>query len=529
MVIMREENDVRQLYIPWAIFNELHDNKNYRYADVATWPRMRSRVQARFFHSAKVTEPTREGLYRAIDQSRFGDVLAYLVKKNILADSLPRLSAWLHAIPHTHYVLLKAREEFQDSAHVPFYGAGASYTSFTEALSKAIGEFLERFALLTSSFHHNNAIRLLSFGDKKIPRTFFYNTPRFFSWQQSYCPKGLTSEILNQDIVRDAVFSCVRGESVQHGKKVYIPLQYIQWGPDSLQKNFRGDSYKISPKTTSGAGGGFTLAEATLSGLCELIERDGFLIFWLNRLSPRRVSLENDDAHRFSPRFWEVYRSLSDRGYTIYFLDTTTDLGIPSVACCIIAPLPDGKNAITISGKCHANPVQALERALLEHVAFLSSSPRESNISITREHYTPFANANIGKKERISLWRSGDMTDEILFFITGKEVAVGQWMQEFPPVSAGPEHMLAYILSEFTKKEKESGSAYDVFRYVARDPILKELGYKVVKVIVPALMPLYLKETYAPLDCVRLREVPEKLGYRAASPDCYNPFPHPFG
>ena len=526
---MREEQDTRQFYIPWTIFHELHDEKTYRYGNVAAWSRMRSRVIRKFFRNIEAPEPTRAGLYRAVDQSRFGDVLAYLVNKNILADPIPRLSSWLHSVPHTHYVLFKAREEFQDSERAPFYGAGASYSSFTEALSKAIGEFLERYALLTSFFHKKNIITRHALGDTRIPRALFFDTPRFFSWQKPYCPKGLTGEILNRDGIHDAAFSCVKGESVQTGKKIYIPLQYIQWGPEPKEKPVPDDSYRISPQTTSGAGGGFTLAEATLSGLCELIERDGFLIYWLNRLSPRRVSLdETDTAHKFSPRFWEVYRSLSDRGYKLYFLDTTTDLGIPSVACCITAPLPGGRNAITVSGKCHADPREALERALLEHTAFLSSPPRESAISIN-SGYKPFANAKIGKKERISLWRSGEMTDEILFFIAGKEITIRQWLQEFPPVPASPDDMLAHVLSTLAKKEKESGPAYEVFRYETCDPILKELEYKVVKVVVPALMPLYLKETYARLDSVRLREVPEKLGYRAASPAAYNPFPHPFG
>ena len=126
------------------------------------------------------------------------------------------------------------------------------------------------------------------------------------------------------------------------------------------------------------------------------------------------------------------------------------------------------------------------------------------------------------------MWRSGEMHDDISFFLSGKEISSKEWADEFPPAPVNQKSALVYILSEFARMEKESGAAYEVFQYEARHKILEALEYHVVKVVIPALMPLYLRENLVPLDSVRLREVPKKLGYTAVSINAYNPIPHPF-
>jgi len=523
-----EEKDIRQPYIPWAIFDELRDEKNCRYGNVATWSRMRSRALDNFFGKDDMPEPTLTGLCREIDRSQFGDVLAYLKQKKIVSGTMPKLASLLHLVPKTHHIRLEAREELQSLQYTSLFGGGTSYISFTEALSKAIGELLERYVLLTPFFHRKNKITKRTFADKKIPQALLYQTPRFFEWQLTYVPNGLTNEILKKSQTRKAIMHCVKGESLSTKKKVSIPIQHIQWGPNYRQGAFGADTYMLSPKTTSGAGGGFTLTDATLSGLCELVERDGFLIYWLNRLAPRHIHIDKNNPGRFLPRFLDIYHSLSDRGYKIYFLDTTTDIHIPSIACLILSPLPNGHTSISMTGKCHPDPHRAVELSLLEHASSLNSPITQAPISISSPAYVPFADKKIGRSERIKMWRSGEMTNEISFFISGKEISFENWASKFPAAPTDQDSALSRVLAEFARMEKESGQAYEVFRYGARHPILQELEYRVVKIVVPALMPLYLRESAACLDSVRLREVPKKLGYMPVPIDAYNPLPHPF-
>lgn len=520
---MREEDDLRQRFIPWKMFDDLRDATQYQYADVQSFKRMRERLVERFFGFSETDEPTLDGVRMAIDRSRFGDVLRYLEVRGIIKGT-PLPPSWNHAIPKVFYVQLFAVRELQSKRYTALYGGGASYDSFAVALSKAIGELLERYTLLTPTFDAvENGIESTSFIDERIPRALIERVPRFYPWQTQYVPNGLTEEILKDSSrLTDTVIHAAVGDSLSHGSSALIPLQHIQWGQHE-DVRMSGDTYVFSPKTTNGAGGGFTIAAATVSGLCELVERDGFLIYWLNKISPPYITIDTEDEKYFSARFINIFRSLQDRGFITNFIDTTTDIAVPSVACVIKNTMSDG--AITVTGKCHVDPVQAIESALLEHMAFLNMK-FESIDDFDADTYVPFSERKIGKSGRINLWASGKMTDQINFFLSGKRISFREWSKIFSaPLETD---RLSLLISRFKRLEERYGSQYEVFRYRVRHPILTELGYSVVKLVVPALMPLYLREDAPPLDCERLRDVPGRMGFAALSADAYNPMPHPF-
>ncbi len=525
---MYEEEFTHQPYIPWKVFDELRNEGNCRYGNVETWSRIRSRISARFFGKVELPDPTPVGVSREIERSRFGDVLVYLAKKKISNGMTPTPSLIRNTVPKTHHIRINGNEEhIRDSQHTPLYGGGASYHSFTEALSKSIGELLERHVLATPFFNQKNKIIRRTFGDTKIPPALLHEIPRFFDWQKKYVPNGLTSGVLKKKEIKNTPVHCIEGQSLSTGKKISLPLQHVQWGLP-YSGTYGPDPYIFSPRTTNGAGGGFSLTEAALSGICELIERDGFLIYWLNRLSPRQICIDQHNSGKLSQRFLEIYGSLLDRGYEIYFLDTTSDIRVPSATCLIRTPLTDGRISISVTGKCHPDPHHVLEGALLEHIAFLSSPYKELPLFVFDEERAAFSDRNIGKDERVNLWRSGKIANKILFFLSGEKISFEQWASGFPSIPSNHKAALTRVLSEFIRMEKESGRAYEVFCHEASNPVLGDLNYHVVKVIIPALMPLYLRESDALLDCVRLREVPGKLGYTAVPIDAYNPIPHPF-
>lgn len=524
---MYEEEDTQKPYIPWALFDDLRNEKNYRYSNVQSWRRMKSRVWEKYFGNYEMPEPNIASLRQEIERSQFGDLLSYLAKQKIVTNITPRPISWPHIVPKAHYIQLRAPEELQNSEHTRLVGTGASFTSFPEALSKAIGELLERYFLLTP-FFDKKKVKKTTFSDKNLPPALLLEIPRFFEWQLKYVRTGLSNAVLELDKISEATVHCVKGESISRNKKVLLPVQHIIWGQGTLNGLLRSETHYLSPRTTSGAGGGFTLTDATLSGLCELIERDGFLIFWLNKLSPRRIFIDKNDHSYFSSRFLEIYNSLIDRGYEIYFLDTTTDICLPSTTCVILSPLTNGLQAVTVTGKCHPDPAKTLDNALLEHIAFLHSFDKSADIIIPGASYVPFTDKEIDRKERLAMWRSGKMTDKIKFFLTGKKIPFAKWKNEFPPAPLDQEPMLYRVLGEFKRMESEEGSSYEVFRYEVRHNILDELNYHVVKMVVPALIPLYLRENSAPLDSERLRRVPKKLGLSPSSIDSYNPSPHPF-
>jgi hypothetical protein len=81
-------------------------------------------------------------------------------------------------------------------------------------------------------------------------------------------------------------------------------------------------------------------------------------------------------------------------------------------------------------------------------------------------------------------------------------------------------------LSRLVEYFKSRGNEYEVLLFEAKNKVLSELGYHSVKVVIPAIFPLYLRERFATLGSKRLREFRIKHGL----PDDNNYFtiPHPF-
>ncbi len=509
------------------MFDDLRDEKNCQYADVDTVSRMFRRLLEKRYGARTEPEFSAAGLRQAIHASRFGSVFEYLEKRKIIS-AIPQPPRWGHSIPKTYYVKLVATEELQGKYYTTLYGGGASYTSFSEALSKSIGELLERYVLLTPSFDsRKNKIRRLSAVDARIPQSLLKSIPRFFPWQTKHLRNAITHEVLSSEAWAKAHIHCVQGESLSRKERAWIPLQQVQWGPQ-IQSGIGADTFVLTPKTTSGAGGGFTPALATLSALCELVERDGFLVYWLNNLSPKRITLTDADENTVSMPFYNIYKRLIDRGFRLYFLDTTTDIRIPSVTCVILAPRDDGTFSVSVTGKCNPNPIKALELSLLEHIAYLNSIVGNYSEKVFEQPAGPFSARGLGKMQRLHMWQTGKLTDKIGFFLQGSELALQHWAKGFSYSGSTPESALAYALAEFERMRDVHGDAYEVFRFSAKHSLLRDLEYSVVKCVVPALVPLYLRENLAPLDSSRLREVPKVLGYVPAADDAYNPVPHPF-
>jgi ribosomal protein S12 methylthiotransferase accessory factor len=391
----------------------------------------------------------------------------------------------------------------------------------------SIGELLERYVLLRS-FFNDKIVRRRTFSDTRIPRALLCDVPRFLGWQKEFGRSGLSDADLNSDNIGEAIVHTVPGVSLKTGAPAEIPLQLVEWGDLRLGTQFGADTYSFSSRTTSGAGGGFTVAQATLSALCEAIERDAFMIHWLNKITPQKVVLVSGDG--IPARVSEQVRILENRGYQVNIVDITTDIRVPTCACVVFSPEINGKIPVHVFASCHPDPLSAVSGVMRETITGLALSfGRMPDISISDDN-RPFSAREIGKRQRIDLWLSGQLTDKIIFMTTGNEISYTKWAEKFEPVgkNATKEEMLSLVLRQLGELQKVEGERYEAYSHEAQSDLLVELGYHVVKVCVPALMPLYLRETAALLDCERLRTVPQKLGHTPAPTDSYNPVPHPF-
>jgi ribosomal protein S12 methylthiotransferase accessory factor len=166
-----------------------------------------------------------------------------------------------------------------------------------------------------------------------------------------------------------------RAVELPAGSEAFVPASLVY-----LYFNTEGPDGYFCPPTSNGLAAGPSLDSAVLSGLYELIERDAFLITWMNRLAVPRVD--------YSSRAGSVARSRSHYarfGVEALFYDITTDIGVPVMMAMAVDRSGDGP-AVVVGLGCHLNPGVALKKALMEvcqvrpsqSIKFAKSSPAET-------------------------------------------------------------------------------------------------------------------------------------------------------
>ncbi len=390
------------------------------------------------------------------------------------------------------------------------YAHGESLDSVDEAMAKAVGEFLERSFFLL--YRENDFLRCSSDDLRKRRKKYLkLDELAGFSSEQKEKRIGLKFD-------GSSNFLWTKGRSLFDSEDIFIPAQLIFWNYNIFHKGWN-ESF-IKEPNTNGAGGHCTLEEAILSGLYELIQRDGFLIYWLNKKAPPRIDLQTIEYEPLNKLLDECRRLNLDVG----FYDTTSDLDIPSCFCAVFDHTGVGPK-ISVGGGCEADWKKALYRSLLESLSIhhWSRERKEMGTKIIELglDYKPFEDQNIRQLERLDLWAQENMFDHFLFFTEGEKESFKKIQNKSLNFYSAKEE-----LDYLAKKFKSLGRGYEIFYCQAENKILEEINYFAVKVIVPRLVPLYLRETSAPLGSLRLKEVPEKLGFKPAKQ--WNPLPHPF-
>ncbi len=369
--------------------------------------------------------------------------------------------------------------------------------------SKAMGEILERYFL--TIYHKKNLLRSSpnALKNKKLPALDLNLLAGFSEEQKKDNPRLQFNE--------ESIFYWEKAKRVLTDETIYLPAQLIYWtyARDELEPF-------LCESNTNGAGGFFTKEGAILSGLYELIQRDSFLIYWLNGLTPKAIdpkTIPNDD-------FQNLLEESKRYGFEVYCLNITADTGAPAFAVVVFDP--SGKSPrFCLGAGCQADPVKALHRALEEAWSvYYWMRPRPPYPALTGD-YKPFRE-RIGQDERLRLWGNPEMADYFKFFISGQKEPFTSVNFDYPKEFASQKEELNFLV----KRVESLGSGYEVYCYQPQHSLLSEVGYCSAQVVVPQFISLYLRESNAPLGGRRLKEVPSKLGFKAAKE--FNPLPHPF-
>ena len=433
--------------------------------------------------------------------------LSTLYQRGIIHDVTRRVLSFGDVKITVYEVSFQINREETDGHHIrDLISTHGVSLNAGEALSKAFGEFFERYPLL---LYHKDDLLIASvshLGQKGSrcldPATLAGPNDQ----QKAWFPV--------KKVERENLFGWVQGKSLMTKRTVWLQAQTVFW-------NYCGDYDGFHEPTireinTSGAGGFFSLEGALLSAIYELVQRDGFLIYWLNNQPPPRIDIStiSDESVK------KLIDLVQKQGLEVTFLDTTTDIAIPSCVC-VIMDKSGGYPRVALGGGSGLNPEVMIKCALLEAL-MIRSWMEKSNLKFTLpQDYHPFQTEGIGLEERAGLWANIPGNESLSFFSSGPSVSLSDLSRHGKSSSSKSEELKHVI-----KKFKLLGAGHEIFYYRSDQEILRKVGYESVRAVIPALLPLYMVETNAPLGAKRLHKVPQKLGFSSLrSP---NPLPHPF-
>lgn len=384
-----------------------------------------------------------------------------------------------------------------------FYGTGGVGENVNDALIRSIAEAFERYSLCV--WDEKDILRG-SFAELKErgavdPRLFRIHS------EQQLSQAGLKRR---RTPAEDARLGWVRARDLDGAARL-IPAQlcYIPYARE------RTDEPVFTETTTNGCAAGRSFEEAAYKAICEAIERDSFLIFWLNRMAPPQIDLDSIELPRAKERIAEIRK----HNLELYVLDTTTDLGVPSFASVMIDRL--GEVAVTVSCAADFDVDATLEKLILETLKFLHIPVDPKERMSVEAKYPNLDHIN----DRRILWSAQKMIPYIGFFLTGKEKRTLSQVRE-RAASAGKS--IAERLSSIQKTLREK--RYHCYLVDVTAPLARKEGLCVVRAVIPELVPIYFRQEEPPLGVERLYHAPVSLGYREtpSTEVSLNPIPHPF-
>jgi ribosomal protein S12 methylthiotransferase accessory factor len=266
--------------------------------------------------------------------------------------------------------------------------------------------------------------------------------------------------------------------------------------------------------TSSGLAAGSDLPSATLAALYELVERDAFVITWLNRLPVPRIDFSETEGIAA-----ETERHYRKFGIESLAFDLTTDLGIPVVMAMAIdrsGELP----AVTVGLGCNLHPPTALDRAVMEVAQVRVGSvprhrssqapplPRRYEDVRTLEDHAAFA-------------ASPAYLGELDFLHEGSRA---HRVADVPDRSRGTVEMDLALCRERLERAGCTVASMDLTQ-----PDLEPFGVKIVRAIATGLHPIHFGFGEERLGGQRVFSVPMLLGHahRDTTEIDLNPCPHP--
>ncbi len=386
--------------------------------------------------------------------------------------------------------------EFQN-----FNNAGGASVSREVALAKAIGEAVERYC---SAIYDLESLPLTSYEDASFdcvePKTF-----ALYSEEQYEQPGFMWVPFDNTTTVR-----WTKALDPLSGDRIHVPASMVYM---PYYFHFGSGDMPIGQPISTGMACHCSPAEAAISGVCEVIERDALMITWQAMLAPPQISVET-----LSDENYDRVKRFERLGSRVTLLDMTTDIGIPTVLSVLQSP-GEEVPALVFAASTALDPEEAVCKSL-EELAHTRRYCHTIKAWMPRIVPNPPSHDNItDQMTHLNFWtdhRNAHLAD---FIFQSPERIDFEKMEN---LSTGDPRKDLEILCQRAKAINHQVLIIDL-----TTPDVQDLGLTVVRALIPGFHPLFMSYRNRSLGSTRLWEVPQKLGYPGINRESGdNPSPH---
>jgi ribosomal protein S12 methylthiotransferase accessory factor len=299
----------------------------------------------------------------------------------------------------------------------------------------------------------------------------------------------------------------VRGVSLD-GDIRYLPLVSVYITKPMV------DAERFLLGISTGCAAHSSLESAILSGALEVLERDATSITWLQQLPLPRIYFDQPQQI-FGPLWPELEQCSSALSYT--FFDATSEFRIPIVYGLRTSKWNE-KLHVLVACSASFDAAAACRKTMLELSSFgiwlRPNRPVPANVQdFTALHHGP---TWMARKERAEAFS--------FLLNSGNNVSITQVQERSLAEANDDTHVKLRKLSARLRIAGLTAYVVDIGTEESR-----RAGLRVVRVVIPGLMPLSWVQRARYLGHPRLYEAPAKLGYSVKQESDLNPWPQPFG
>jgi len=314
----------------------------------------------------------------------------------------------------------------------------------------------------------------------------------------------------------DRPVAWLEGRSLSSREPLWVPALAVL-----LAFRRSEDEAYLFPPSSNGLAAGPSLEAAILAGLCEVLERDAFLLTWLHRLPALRVDPETHPLREVV----DLARAYARRGVSMELYALPTDHPVHVFMGLAVEPRADPGPAVAVGLGADLDPARAARSALLEaaqvrptlrvqlrdpdiraRVRELVEDPHR--VADVDDHQLLYSHASM--LERFSFLR--DVAPQVFDWSYVSEV-------DREDVGACLELMADHLCERNCDPVFSDLSTADLRRF----------GLFVARVVVPELQPIHFGRGERRLGGTRLRAFPRLLEGRSddVDPSELNDDPHP--